>query len=68
MSRDLLQALRVTCDEGEERVGAVFVKFGPRLRTTYGAYCRNHDNASSLVEKVRGMRTERENESEVWVC
>ena len=51
MSHDLLEALRGTCAE-EEKVGEVFVRFGPRLRSAYAAYCRNHDTASSLVEKV----------------
>ena len=51
VSRDLLEALRETCS-GEEKVGEVFVIFGPRLRSIYASYCRNHDNASSLVEKV----------------
>ncbi|CAI8019793.1 Dynamin-binding protein [Geodia barretti] len=50
VSHDLLAALRETC-AGEEKVGEVFVRFGPRLRSTYAAYCRNHDTASSLVEK-----------------
>ena len=51
MSHDLLEALRGTCAE-EEKVGEVFVRFGPRLRSAYASYCRNHDTASSLVEKV----------------
>ena len=51
MSHDMLVALTDTCQE-EEKVGAVFVKFGPRLRAAYGVYCRNHDSASALVEKV----------------
>ena len=56
VSHDLLVALRDMCrEEGEEeeKVGAVFVRFGPRLRATYATYCRNHDIASSLVEKVQ---------------
>ena len=57
VSHDLMEALKGVCPSeegrgGEERVGEVFVNFGPRLRAAYASYCRNHDNASSLVEKV----------------
>lgn len=56
VSRDLATALQETCrgggGGGDDRVGEVFVRFGPRLRSAYATYCRNHDNASSLVEKV----------------
>ena len=51
VSHDLMTSLRDTC-QTEEKVAGVFVKFGPRLRTAYAAYCRNHDTASALVEKV----------------
>lgn len=51
VSHDMVGALREAC-QAEEKVGAVFVRFGPRLRTTYAIYCRSHDMASSLVEKV----------------
>ena len=51
VSCDLLTAMRETC-QAEEKVGMVFVKFAPRLRSSYAVYCRSHDNASSLVEKV----------------
>lgn len=54
VSHDLLTSLREAC-ETEEKVGRVFVKFGPRLRTAYAAYCRNHDTASSLAEKVANV-------------
>ena len=57
VSHDLVEALQGACggDDGrvgEERVGEVFVTFGPRLRAAYACYCSNLDNASSLVEKV----------------
>lgn len=52
VSHDLVRALR-DAYKTEEKVGAVFVKFGPRLRSSYAVYCRSHDTASSLVEKVR---------------
>ena len=51
VSRDLLAALQEACRD-EEGVGTVFVKFGPRLRNSYAVYCRSHDTASSLLEKV----------------
>lgn len=51
MSHDMVRALREAC-QAEEKVGAVFVRFGPRLRSSYAVYCRSHDMASSLVEKV----------------
>ncbi len=48
LSKDLLSAL----EEGKPLVGGVFVTFAPRLRDTYGMYCRNHDVAASILEKV----------------
>ncbi len=48
LSRELLSAL----EEGQPLVGGVFVTFAPRLRDTYGMYCRNHDVAASILEKV----------------
>ncbi|XP_064384437.1 dynamin-binding protein-like isoform X2 [Halichondria panicea] len=47
LSKDLLSAL----EEGKPLVGGVFVTFAPRLRDTYGMYCRNHDVAASILEK-----------------
>ena len=63
VSRDLLTALRGTCED-EEKVGAVFVKFGAQMRSSYAIYCRSHDTASSLAEKVGFLLV-----SELkWVC
>ena len=58
MSHDLLRSLDEVCKNGEN-VGRVFVKFGPKLKSTYAVYCRSHDTASSLLEKVRGGERER---------
>ncbi len=51
LSGDLLSALEETC-QGQQLVGDVFVTFAPRLRDTYGMYCRNHDGAAAILEKV----------------
>lgn len=33
-------------------IGEVFQTFAPRLRETYAIYCRNHDQACTIMEKV----------------
>ncbi|XP_019851340.1 PREDICTED: rho guanine nucleotide exchange factor 37-like [Amphimedon queenslandica] len=33
-------------------VGALFKELAPELRDKYGVYCRNHDHASQLLEKL----------------
>ena len=33
-------------------VGVLFKELAPELRDKYGVYCRNHDHASQLLEKV----------------
>lgn len=64
MSHDLLRSLDEACKNGEN-VGGVFVKFGPKLKSTYAVYCRSHDTASALLEKVReGGREGREEKKE----
>ena len=50
LSGELVTALE---DANEERgVGVVFPEFSSRLKEVYGVYCRNHDHASQLLEKV----------------
>lgn len=52
LSRDFLAALEESCQD-HQSVGGVFVTFAPRLRDVYAIYCRNHDGAASILEKVR---------------
>ncbi len=52
LSRDLLTDLEETSQAKHSLVGGVFVTFAPRIKSVYAAYCRNHDNASALNEKV----------------
>lgn len=52
LSGDFLRALEEACKEKQAPVGAVFVTFAPRVKSVYGVYCRNHDNAAALYEKV----------------
>ncbi len=51
LSGEILAALEETC-QGQQLVGEVFVTFAPRLKDTYGMYCRNHDGAAAILEKV----------------
>ena len=55
LSGELLKALEETCQEKCSPVGQAFVTFAPRIKEVYGIYCRNHDNAVSLYEKVRSV-------------
>lgn len=53
LSGEFLRALEEVCqDKKQVQVGGVFVTFAPRIKRVYGAYCRNHDSASALYEKV----------------
>ena len=53
LSGDFLRALEEVCQHKKQvQVGGVFVTFAPRIKSVYGVYCRNHDNASVLYEKV----------------
>ena len=51
LSRDFLAALE-EASQGQQLVGEVFVTFAPKLRDIYGVYCRNHDGAASILERV----------------
>lgn len=54
LSGDFLLALEEACQNIKQaQVGGVFVTFAPRIKSVYGVYCRNHDSASALYEKVR---------------
>ena len=58
LSGDFLSALEEACKEGKQApIGGVFLKFAPRMKNVYGAYCGNHDSASTLYEKVCGLHT-----------
>ena len=35
-----------------ENIGSVLQSFAPQLLQVYGPYCRNHDSALQLLEKV----------------
>lgn len=48
-SGDFLAALE---NQDHHSVGGVFVTFAPRLRDVYAIYCRNHDGAATVLEKV----------------
>ena len=53
LSGEFLLALEEAYTTKQAPVGSVFVTFAPRIRDVYGVYCRSHDNASALYEKVR---------------
>jgi len=63
LSQDLLGELALVCggeeDSKKARVGGVFVSFAPKMKEVFGNYCRNHDAASALYEKVRAV---------LWQC
>ena len=53
LSWQFLTALEHSISENKQaRVGHIFTTFAPRMKSVYGEYCRNHDAASSLNEKV----------------
>ena len=52
LSGDFLTALEES-SRNEEAVGGVFMTYSSRLREVYAVYCRNHDTAAALLEKVR---------------
>lgn len=54
LSCDLLTALEES-SRNEEAVGMVFMSHSSRLREVYAVYCRNHDSAAALLEKVGGV-------------
>ena len=56
VSQRFLDALQDACTK-EQMVGEVFVTFAPEMRGVYAVYCRNHDNAAGLLEKVCGTTT-----------
>ena len=39
-------------DECSVDVGLIFKEIAPEIREKYGTYCRNHEHASQLLEKV----------------
>ena len=47
ISGDLLRSL-----EMEETIATSFLSVVPRLKDTYGTYCRNHDSCIANLEKV----------------
>ena len=51
LSRDFLTALEES-SRNEEAMGGVFMKHSSRLKDVYAVYCRNHDSAAALLEKV----------------
>ena len=51
VSGEFLTALQGACRE-HEMVGKVFVTFAPQIRDVYAVYCRNHDTAAIMLEKV----------------
>lgn len=53
LSGEFLLALEEACQDKQTPVGGVFMTFAPRMRGVYGAYCRSHDTATALYEKVR---------------
>ena len=50
LSGELVTALENANEECG--VGVVFTEFSSRVKEVYGVYCRNHDHASQLLEKV----------------
>ncbi len=59
LSRDMLAELELACgdeDKKQARVGGVFTSFAARIKEVFGAYCRNHDAALALYEKVQLLK------------
>ena len=56
LSGNFLRALEEACQKDKQAaVGGVFVTFAPKMKSVYGVYCGNHDNAATLYEKVCGV-------------
>ena len=51
LSGDFLTSLEES-SRNEEAVGGVFMSYSSRLREVYAGYCRNHDSAAAMLEKV----------------
>ena len=52
LSGDFLTSLEES-SRNEAAVGGVFMTYSSRLREVYAGYCRNHDSAAALLEKVQ---------------
>lgn len=52
LSGEFLRALEEACQDKQAPVGGVFMKYANKMKGVYGTYCRTHDNASALYEKV----------------
>nr|XP_009861636.1 dynamin-binding protein-like [Ciona intestinalis] len=52
-SEEFLAALKAIPNPptGEQNIGKVFSRFSPQMKEVYKVYCRNHDDATSLLEK-----------------
>ena len=61
LSGDFLTALEES-SRNEAAVGGVFMENSSKLREVYAIYCRNHDSAAALLEKV-GKWGERNSDS-----
>ena len=55
LSGDFLTALEES-SRNNEAVGGVFMTHSSRLREVYAGYCRNHDTAAALLEKVGRLK------------
>ena len=47
-----LDGIQTEDEGGGNKVGVVFREFASKIKEVYGTYCRNHDSASQLLEKV----------------
>jgi hypothetical protein len=57
VAENLLDALQLAMkgkSEAEQCVGSCFVELAEQMKSAYGQYCMNHNNALILLEKVIG--------------
>ena len=52
LSGKLATSLKEACQGEGSGVGVVFKQYATQIKEVYGTYCREHDSASQLLEKV----------------
>ena len=56
LSGTFLAALKNCSEDKQIGIGLIFTTYATRMKDVYGLYCRNHDIASALYEKVQTVQ------------